>query len=112
MKYDLVKKYSKEIFDSDLDYKTWGELEDDLEEALNEAYEPYKIGCCEFYAGQILRELDPIAFSQDVNLNEDYYEVCLEIGDVRDRQIEVRYYNTEELETLIEKLEGGTKWKN
>lgn len=41
------------------------ELENEFREQLNELYDPYKIGIFEFYAGDILKEMDPIAFRED-----------------------------------------------
>lgn len=38
-------------------------VENNYDDILDEIYEPYKIGCCTFYASQILKECDPIAYN-------------------------------------------------
>lgn len=37
-------------------------VEENYDDILDEIYEPYEIGCCSFYASQILKECDPIAY--------------------------------------------------
>jgi prefoldin subunit 5 len=38
---------------------------------LNDSYAPYKIGNLEFYAGDILKNIDPIAFNEALNNYND-----------------------------------------
>lgn len=49
--------------------------EDAYDEWLDEVYEPYVIGCCTFYASQVLSECDKIAY--DCGL-EDYISSSLD----------------------------------
>ena len=37
-------------------------VEDNYDDILDECYPTYTIGCCEFYASQVLKECDPIAY--------------------------------------------------
>ena len=45
---------------------TYEEMEDIVEEMLNDGQEPLNVGPVTFYAGTVLRELDPLAFEQEV----------------------------------------------
>ena len=36
--------------------------EEQFEQMLNDCYEPVKVGCCEWDAGHVMKELDPVAF--------------------------------------------------
>lgn len=55
--------------------------DDELEAQITELYGTIKIGCCEFDAGRILRELDEIAFNCARSDLEDGQEVrCEECG--------------------------------
>ena len=49
---------------------------DEYDEWLDDLHEPYKVGCCEFSASQVLSELDPIAYDcgyYDFVESERYY---------------------------------------
>jgi hypothetical protein len=48
-----------------------GDNEKEYIEFLNETQPPYKIGCLEFYAGDILKNLDEIAFNEILNNYND-----------------------------------------
>ncbi len=63
------------------------DAEEQFEELLNECHEPVKVGCCEWDAGHVMKELDPVAFrcgvsdmladdDQFVEVGGDYYRVC------------------------------------
>jgi ATP-dependent Clp protease ATP-binding subunit ClpA len=41
--------------------------EEEYKDSLNESQEPYKIGYLEFYAGDIMKECDPVAFNCSLN---------------------------------------------
>lgn len=45
-----------------------------FDEMLDECYEPYKIGKLTFWASDILRECDPVAYRIGVSEYEDYVE--------------------------------------
>lgn len=46
--------------------KTYEEWENETEEMINDTCEPLKIGILEYPAGSVLKEIDPIAFTQIV----------------------------------------------
>lgn len=48
-----------ETFEEEVNYY----VENNYDDILDEIYEPYKIGCCTFYASQVLKECDPIAYN-------------------------------------------------
>ncbi len=63
------------------------DAEDEFEEMLNECYESVKVGCCEWDAGYVMKELDPVAFrcgvseyladdEQFVEIDGQYYRIC------------------------------------
>lgn len=66
------------------DVYTYSELEDLYEETLDEVYDDVKIGELTFSAGDIVRNLDPIAFRCGVSdwLSQEFEE----IGDVYARK--------------------------
>ena len=96
MGYELIKKYSKNIFDSNLDYYTWEELKDIYEGQLNEGYDSLKIGGLAYEAGTTLKKIDPIAFNCFVNEDNYYTEVIF--------NNEVRYYVTEDIEEFLDQF--------
>ena len=55
-----------------------GNKEADYDEWLDEINEPYTIGCCSFYASEVLSKIDPIAYScgyaDFVDSERDSYE--------------------------------------
>lgn len=48
------------------------DIEEQYEEMLDECYEPVKIGDMTFYASQILRNCDPVAYRIGLSEYEDY----------------------------------------
>lgn len=70
--------------DNGKDVYTYSEVEDLYEETLNDIYDDVKIGELTFSAGQIVRNLDPVAFRCGVS---DWWpEEFEEIGDVYARK--------------------------
>lgn len=51
------------------------EVENSYDDFIDESYEAVKIGCCTFYASNILKKLDPIAYNCGI---DDYVSVQLE----------------------------------
>ena len=55
------------------------DAEQEYEDLLNECYELVKVGCCEWDAGHVMKELDPVAFRCGVAdmlaVDEQYAEV-------------------------------------
>lgn len=70
--------------------------EQEFEELLNECYEPVKVGCCEWDAGYVMRELDPVAFRCGVS---DMLEV-----DEQYAEVDGQYYYVFDIENMIEEL--------
>lgn len=70
---------------------TYGELENEFEELLNDTNDLVKIGSLTYEAGHVLRQIDPIAFRCGVSdyidnlLSDDYLE-----------EIDGEYYRVEE----------------
>ena len=70
--------------DNSKDVYTYSELEDLYEETLNEVYDDVEIGNLSFSAGDIVRNLDPVAFRCGVSdWSSEEFE---EIGDVYARK--------------------------
>lgn len=70
--------------DNGKDVYTYSELENLYEETLNDIYDDVKIGELTFSAGQIVRNLDPVAFRCGVSdWSSEEFE---EIGDVYARK--------------------------
>lgn len=72
------------------------DAEEEFEELLNECYESVKVGCCEWDAGQIMRELDPVAFRCGVSdmLADDEQFV----------EVDGQYYRVYDIEAMIDEL--------
>ena len=70
--------------------------EEEFEELLNECYEPVKVGCCEWDAGYVMRELDPVAFRCGVSdmLADDEQYV----------EVDGQYYRVYDIENMIKEL--------
>lgn len=68
--------YNGELFDS------LSEVSEHIQEEMNENLEPYQIGELEFYAGDILVAMDPIAFQCDVSAMVEEQEWELIADDV------------------------------
>ena len=71
--------------------------EEQFEEMLNECYEPVKVGCSQWDAGYVMKELDPVAFRCGVSdyLADD--ETFVEFGG--------EYYKISDIEAMLEELE-------
>ena len=63
------------------------DAEEEFEQMLDECNEPVKVGCCEWDAGYVLKELDPVAFrcgvsdmladdEQYVEIDGEHYHIC------------------------------------
>lgn len=63
--------------DNSKDVYTYSELEDLYEETLNEVYDDVEIGNLSFSAGDIVRNLDPVAFRCGVSdwSSEEFEEI-------------------------------------
>jgi len=72
------------------------DAEQEFEELLNGCYEPVKIGFCEWDAGHVMKELDPVSFRCGVSdmLSDDEQYV----------EIDCQYYQVYEIENMIEEL--------
>ena len=66
---------SKNEFDSKFEEAVRDEVENSYDDFIDESYEEVKIGYCTFYASDILKKLDPIAYNCGV---DDYVGVQLE----------------------------------
>lgn len=65
-----LKKYfidgeevSREEFEERLEEEVKEYVENNYDDLLDECYEPFEIGCCSFYASEILKRCDPIAYN-------------------------------------------------
>jgi hypothetical protein len=72
--------------------------EEQFEEMLNECYEPIKVGCCQWDAGYVMKELDPTAFRCGVS---DY----LADNDTF-AEFDGEYYLLSDIEEMLEELES------
>ena len=72
------------------------DAEAEFEELLNEQYESVKIGLCEWDAGYVMKELDPVAFRCGVSdmLADDEQSI----------EIDSEYYRVYEIENMVEEL--------
>ena len=100
MKTITDEKIIEWLEENDRPVYTYSELEDLFEETLNDIYDDVKIEGLTFSAGQIVRNLDPVAFRCGVS---DWWpEEFGEIGDVYTRKDEyddaVEALNEEESE--------------
>lgn len=78
------------------------DAEAEFEEMLNECYEPCRVGCCEWDAGYVMKELDPVAFRCGVS-------DCL-ADDDQFAEVDGQYYRIYDIEAMIEgltEMEGG-----
>lgn len=73
------------------------DAEGEFEEMLNECYETVKVGCCEWEAGYVMKELDPVAFRCGVS---DYLADSDEFAEV-----DGEYYRVSDIEAMIDDLE-------
>ncbi len=65
----------KNEFDSKFEEAVRDEVENSYDDFINENYEEVKIGYCTFYASDILKKLDPIAYNCGL---DDYVSTQLE----------------------------------
>jgi len=72
------------------------DAEEQFEETLNECYETVKVGCCEWDAGYVMKELDPIAFRCGVS---DYLA-----DDEQFVEVDGEHYNISDIENMIDEL--------
>ncbi len=72
------------------------DAEEQFEEMLNECHESVKVGCCEWDAGYVMKELDPVAFRCGVS---DYLA-----DDDQFVEIDGEYYNISDIENMIDEL--------
>ena len=86
------EEVSKEDFESRLEEEVRQNVEDNYDDMLDELYEPYEVGASTFYASQVLKECDPIAYNcgiddfVDSQLSDAYYEL------ERGQEFEVNHY--------------------
>lgn len=55
------------------------ELADEFEEWLDEIYDPYEVGYLTVYAGEVTRQMDPIAFRVGLS---DYIDARMSDGEL------------------------------
>ena len=72
------------------------DAEEQFEEMLNECYEPVKVGCCEWDAGYVMKELDPVAFRCGVS---DYL-----VDEEQFVEVDGEYYQVSDIENMIDEL--------
>lgn len=73
MKYLIdEEEVSQEEFDSRLEEEVSNYVDEHYDEIIDECYPEVEIGVCRFYASQILRELDPVAYSCGVSDEESF----------------------------------------
>ena len=72
------------------------DAEEQFEEMLNECSEPVKVGCCEWDAGYVMKELDPVAFRCGVS---DYLA-----DEEQFVEVDGEYYNISDIENMIDEL--------
>ena len=70
--------------------------EDEFEEMLNECYDTVKVGCCQWEAGYVMKELDPVAFRCGVS---DYFA-----NDDRFVEVDGEYYGVSDIEDMVDEL--------
>ncbi len=71
--------------------------EEQFEQMLNECYEPAKVGCCQWDAGYVMKELDPVAFRCGVS---DYLA-----DDDTFVEFDGEYYMLSDIDNMLEELE-------
>jgi hypothetical protein len=72
------------------------DAEEEFEEMLDECYPPVKVGSCEWNAGYVLRELDPVAFRCGIS---DYFADTDQFTEV-----DGEYYRVYDIENMIDEL--------
>ncbi len=70
--------------------------EDEFEEMLNECYDTVKVGCCQWEAGYVMKELDPVAFRCGVS---DYLA-----DDDQFIEVDGEYYGVSDIENMVDGL--------
>ncbi len=72
------------------------DAEEQFEELLSETCETVKVGCCEWDAGYVMKELDPVAFRCGVS---DYLA-----DEEQFVEVDGEYYNISDIENMIDEL--------
>ena len=72
------------------------DADDEFEQMLNDCYESVKVGCSEWDAGYVLKELDPVAFRCGVS---EYLA-----DDEQFAEIDGQYYRIYDIESMVETL--------
>ena len=72
------------------------DAEEQFEEMLNECYEPVKVGFCEWDAGHVMKELDPVSFRCGVS---DYLA-----DEEQFVEVDGEYFNISDIENMIDEL--------
>lgn len=72
--YGLEAEYEE---GRELEYLTQSELEEQFEEMLNESLDPVQFGALQYDAGTVFKQIDPVAFREDMN---NYADSLLEDG--------------------------------
>lgn len=75
--------------------------EDMFEQMLDECYEPVKVGCCEWDAGHVMKELDPTAFRIGVQENLDSLTEDLNLYELNGD-----HYQVSDIEEMLDELES------
>ena len=63
---------SKEEFYERLEEEVNDYVDNNYDDILDECYPTYKMGCCEFYPSQIMKECDPIAYRCGISDEQSY----------------------------------------
>ena len=89
---------SEDEFRTMLEDNTREDVENNYDNMLDECYEPYQVGVCTFYASQVLKECDPVAYDcgindfVDSNLSDSLYDLErgdeVEVNGITFRQVE------------------------
>lgn len=70
--YDEINPMVEEIREDIEELKNWEFSEDEYDEFLDDLYPEYDIGGMKFYASNILKKCDPIAYNIGFGEEEDY----------------------------------------
>ncbi len=72
------------------------DAEEQFENMLDQCYDTVKVGCCEWDAGYVMKELDPVGFRCGVS---DYLA-----DDEQFVEVDSEYYQVSDIENMIEEL--------
>lgn len=76
-----LEEVSEEEFNEELENEIEHYIEESYDDVLDDMYPPYQVGCCTFYASNVLRQLDPVAYHcgfddfVDSELSDKKYEL-------------------------------------